>query len=890
MAKDVERLVLELSADVSKLDRGMRQGQAITQRQTRAIERQFDQMNQRTSRSVSDMGANIRNTIAGIALGAAVREVGLYADAWNRMSNPLRAAGLEQEAVNAQMQQLVDIALRSRSSLEGTVTFYNRLTSASSELGLAQKDVLRIVETVNKALATSQLSGAERESAVTQLVQGLGSGNLAGDELKALRENALPLAQAIAKEFGVAVGELKKLGSEGELTSTRVAQALLKASESTDAAFARTQGTISDAFTNLQTRAMAYVASLDQATGASEKFASLVGFVANNLDAFGEAAVVAATVVGGALAGRAMVAAFGAFTALQAQIAVTNAQLVAFEIRAGLATGALGRMTVASAAGAGAMRALSASMAFVGGPIGLAIIAIAAAIYLLSRRTTEAEQTMKDLEAATSRSDRALQNYEKAQIAARDASGKSAAAARDNAAAMRQEAEAAVIAARALAAKATATAQMRLTQASQAYQEAISTEPGREFGEVAGQLALAAAAQKEYTQAQAAAGAVVKESIRQQQELSRITAGVNLGGVGGGGGPVRDTGGGSTRSGSSGPSPEEIARTRQLLELEMALNRLDASGRTYDAEQVQALIDKINLTEQLKAAGVADAEAVASAQIDAVRNAEAAARGREAAAERLQAIIEMTREAEAAMTEEMDRQLQVQIALAQIEGNEAVVRMLERELALRQQIASLGENANPDTVARIRRDEAMLNSAEDRQIALDRGKDMARTFFDVLRAEDIGAEIGNRFREAAFDGLENVLANIFSQLFSQQGGGGGGIGQTVTSAIGSFFGGKRALGGPVKAGQFYKVNENTANSEWFAPGQDGYVGNAPRPRGGPRGTMVTLKQGDIYITGTGDAALRSYVDRAVAISSQQTIAAVKAGAPNAQLEQNLLRD
>ena len=61
-----------------------------------------------------------------------------------------------------------------------------------------------------------------------QLKQALGSGVLQGDELRSIREQAPAVGQAIAKEMGVTIGELKKLGSEGQITTDIVLRALAK--------------------------------------------------------------------------------------------------------------------------------------------------------------------------------------------------------------------------------------------------------------------------------------------------------------------------------------------------------------------------------------------------------------------------------------------------------------------------------------------------------------------------------------------------------------------------------------------------------------------------------------------------------------------------------------
>lgn len=873
--KDVARLVLELSADVSRLDRGMRQGQRIAENRTKAIEKSFEQMNKRTTRSVADMGAGIKQALGGLALAAAAREVQQYADTWTRATNQLMAAGNSQEQAGAKLEELSGIALRSRSSLEGTITLYNRLIASSGDLGVSQQRVARVVETVNKALATSNMTASERQSAITQLSQGLGSGTLAGDELKAIRENSQALSQAIATEFGVSIGELKKLGEEGKLTSAKVFQALENATANVETAFGRTRATIDDSFTNLQTKTIQYIGQMDAATGASEKLAAVIAFTADHIDEIATAAGLAAVVVGAGYA--------TAMTLAAARTGMATISLIAYQV-------ALIRLQARQTGATVAQIALNAAMT--ANPIGLVIVAVAAlagGLYLLSQRATEAEKTTASMDAAISQADKALTDYEAAALKARDATGENAKAARDAANANREETATIIQKTRALANEALTKAQSRLTDSQQAYQQAISTAPGREFGEVAGQLAYATAAKKQYEDASVAAAAAVREQIRVEQEFARIQAGINLGGA-----PGRTPAAEAPKAGKdkkdTGKTAEELAAARALLELEMRLNLLRAQGRDYDAEQVQAKIDTLRLTKELTDAGVEGAAALAKAQINAIRLAEYAVKGRENAAERTKFFLDAAKDALVAYNDEQDKQLQLQIDIARLEGRDNVVRMLERELGLRQAINALGPNALPEQIAAARRDTGRRNDAEDAARYREKGQDMAQSFISLVRADDIGAEIGNRFREAAFNNIQKILGNLFTQLLSPTQAGGG-LGGALAKGIGSLFGfgGGRELGGPVKAGVSYKINETTPRSEYFTPQTDGYVGNMPKAKGQGGGVSYAIKQGDIYITGTGDAALRAYVNNAMAVTRRQTLADVKAGAPQAQLEQQLLR-
>lgn len=76
-----------------------------------------------------------------------------------------------------------------------------------------------------------------------------------------------------------------------------------------------------------------------------------------------------------------------------------------------------------------------------------------------------------------------------------------------------------------------------------------------------------------------------------------------------------------------------------------------------------------------------------------------------------------------------------------------------------------------------------------------------------------------------------VAADLAGKLFGSAGGGTGG--GWVNAAMSLFgMGSGRAMGGPVAAGTAYKINENTPNSEWFVPSQNGKVVPANQIGGG----------------------------------------------------------
>ncbi|MBN0091385.1 tape measure protein, partial [Pseudomonas aeruginosa] len=125
------------------------------------------------------------------------------------------------------MDAVYSVAQNARSSLEGTAELYQRIAASAGDLGVNQQQVVQVTQNISKAMSASGVSAAAAEDALVQLGQAFASGVLRGQELNSVLEQAPGLAQAVANGLGVAVGDLRKLGEQGKLTSKQVFEAIL---------------------------------------------------------------------------------------------------------------------------------------------------------------------------------------------------------------------------------------------------------------------------------------------------------------------------------------------------------------------------------------------------------------------------------------------------------------------------------------------------------------------------------------------------------------------------------------------------------------------------------------------------------------------------------------
>ena len=98
-------------------------------------------------------------------------------------------------------------------------------------------EAVKFTSTLDKAFKVSGTSAEEAKSAMFQLNQAMTSGKLQGDEFRSVMENAPILAQKIAESMGVSMGQLKKLGSDGKITSDVIKKAVLGSADDIEAKY-----------------------------------------------------------------------------------------------------------------------------------------------------------------------------------------------------------------------------------------------------------------------------------------------------------------------------------------------------------------------------------------------------------------------------------------------------------------------------------------------------------------------------------------------------------------------------------------------------------------------------------------------------------------------------
>jgi len=226
---------------------------------------------------------NLKNAVIGYASIQTAKQILDTADNMNLLNARLKLATSSTAEYTSQQTALLNIAKQSYTGISDTITLFTKLNPALKQVGATTEQVNSVVASFTKGLQLGGSSAAEASSAILQFSQAMGSGVLRGEEFNAIAEASPKLMSYLAKGLGVAQGELRKMAENGELTASRVSNALLKVKTDIDRDFATLPVTVGKALTNLKTDLSLAINEIDTATGATQSLANGIVSFSNSI-------------------------------------------------------------------------------------------------------------------------------------------------------------------------------------------------------------------------------------------------------------------------------------------------------------------------------------------------------------------------------------------------------------------------------------------------------------------------------------------------------------------------------------------------------------------------------------------------------------------------------
>ncbi|MDN6874078.1 tape measure protein [Pseudomonas citronellolis] len=411
--------------------------------------------------------SKLAKAIGAVIAANALREMAGMVQKYQEMADRVRLATSSTEEYNAVQARLLDTANGTYRSLTEAQELYIRTADSLRSLGYSTAQAMDVQDSLSYAFVTNATSADRAQAAIDAFSKSINTGKVAADQWETISSAVPTVINQIAAASGKSAAEVRALGAAGKLTATQMSEGLRQARDENAKASAAMTNNLIDAEVRVKTALTRVLVSLEDQTGALGSLTNGIisaadavlkfGQDAGKMESFLQAAAVAGAALASVIAGRLIMglkdsaaalyaSTIGAATKAKADLAAAQAATVlaaeelvqaraAAEASVGLsthaaaaqrlavaetqATAATAALTVAQRAVAGAasvagvaMAGLRSTLAFLGGPAGLILLAATALVtFGMNAKTASTEidgldKAVKDL----TKSQAALQN------------------------------------------------------------------------------------------------------------------------------------------------------------------------------------------------------------------------------------------------------------------------------------------------------------------------------------------------------------------------------------------------------------------------------------------------------------------------------------------------
>jgi tape measure domain-containing protein len=275
MADDVNKLAVLIEANTRSYENAMKKIVAQTNAamgkaaaSTRKMDTALSRLRNTAGAAGPAFGRLAAVMAAGFSAGAAIK----LADAFTRVENSLKVAGLAGTELARVQDRLFETAQRNMAPLEDLAGLFGKVAQVQGELGVTTDELLGFTENIAVALRVSGKSASEAKGALMQLSQALASGTVRAEEYNSVNEGAPAILRAVAlglKEAEGSLGKLRALVIDGKVSSEAFFRAFEAGAYVLKDQVAGSTATVEQQMTRLNNAMMKFVGEADDATGAS---------------------------------------------------------------------------------------------------------------------------------------------------------------------------------------------------------------------------------------------------------------------------------------------------------------------------------------------------------------------------------------------------------------------------------------------------------------------------------------------------------------------------------------------------------------------------------------------------------------------------------------------
>ena len=207
-----------------------------------------------------------------------------YAQSWNELEDRIQNTGATASQTKDILEQLLETSDRNGRTIEESSELYIRLSNSMSELGYSTQGTLSYIDTLSNLLTINKTSSVGAESAINALTKAQMKGKLAGVEAMSVF-NAMPsILKTLGKQLKKTETEVRQLATDGKLSMSQFTDAMIAAQEETAALADNMRNTVQDGINRVTNNLKKYFGELNNSTGATKLLVDSLILMSQHVD------------------------------------------------------------------------------------------------------------------------------------------------------------------------------------------------------------------------------------------------------------------------------------------------------------------------------------------------------------------------------------------------------------------------------------------------------------------------------------------------------------------------------------------------------------------------------------------------------------------------------
>ncbi|WP_367239028.1 tape measure protein [Pseudomonas fulva] len=299
---DVQGMLVRIEATTAQLRQEIARGEsavASTSKRMDSSLARVDDAFDRVGASAQNAGGLLKSALAAAVGAVSVGSILKVADSYSQMSDRIGLATKSFGEYTAVQDRLLATANRTYRPLEEAQELYIRTADSLRSMGLSADESMDVMDSFSYLLVTNSASVDKASSAIDAYSKALQTGKLDADGWQSILAAMPTVVDTIAEATGKSAEEIRSLGAQGKLSLDILTEGLQK-SAAANGLLADSMGVaVRDALTALNNAFTVYVGQLNESTDLTGVLASGISVLADN---FGTIAEIAGVAAAGALA------------------------------------------------------------------------------------------------------------------------------------------------------------------------------------------------------------------------------------------------------------------------------------------------------------------------------------------------------------------------------------------------------------------------------------------------------------------------------------------------------------------------------------------------------------------------------------------------------------